>query len=288
MSDVGGPSRRRRIAGESNPAAKKATAKKATVKKTAAKAPSAKKSPAKKAAPQKVAPAKKVATAKTAAPAKKVATAKTAAPAKKVATAKTAAPAKKVATVAPRPAAAPRAASLETAVASSVVRRDLRWLIPAALVALASLVVGGVLAFQGLQDITNDDGARESSEKAASSAASAAAETIFSYTYNKLDEHLTDSKKLMTSSFATDFEKIAPALDDIAPQRKVQVQAVSRNAAALSCGDECSPGTVNVLVFLDQARLVDGAKDPDVIGNRITVKMVHRDGAWLVDDIRAV
>jgi len=63
---------------------------------------------------------------------------------------------------------------------------------------------------------------------------------------------------------------------------------VGRNAAALSCGDECSPGTVNVLVFLDQARLVDGSKQPDVIGNRITMKMVHRGGVWLVADIRAV
>ena len=117
------------------------------------------------------------------------------------------------------------------------------------------------------------------------SAATAAAETIFSYSFDKLPEHLTESKKLMTASFAKDFEKIAPALDEIAPQRRVQVEAVGRNAAALSCGDECSPGTVNVLVFLDQARLVDGSKQPDVIGNR---KMVHRGGVWLVADIRAV
>lgn len=267
MSDSNGPVNRRRIAGESNSAAKKTTAKKASVKKAAAK-----KSPAKKAPAAKKAPVAKKVPVKAAA--NKVALAKPQAPA-----------AKKVAT---RPSAPPRVVVPETTPSSSATRRDLRWLIPAALVALASLIVGGLLAFQGLQDVTDDDGARESSEKAASSAASAAAETIFSYSFNKLDEHLTDSKKLMTSSFATDFEKIAPALDEIAPQRKVQVQAVARNAAALSCGDECSPGTVNVLVFLDQARLVDGAKDPDVIGNRITMKMVHRDGQWLVDDIRAV
>ncbi|MDR7087808.1 hypothetical protein J2X11_002647 [Aeromicrobium panaciterrae] len=202
------------------------------------------------------------------------------------------APAKKVPTVKPKAAVVEKAPAPRTPVASAngpgPTRRDLKWLIPSIAAALAALIVGVWLAVDGIQDVRNNDGDRASTEKAASSAASAAAETIFSYQYDKLDEHLTDSKKLMTSKFAKDFEKIAPALDDIAPQRRVQVEAVGRNAAALSCGDECSPGTVNVLIFLDQARLIDGSKEPDVIGNRITMKMVHRDGQWLVDDIRAV
>lgn len=267
MSDSNGPVNRRRIAGEGSPAAKK-TAKKGPVKKAA---PATKKAAAKKTTAKK--PAVK------------------AAPVKKVAT-----PAKKVAPSVPPLAsgasiiATSREPKVETVRGdgSRPSRRDLRWLVPAAFLALVSLIAGGVLAFQGIQDIRNNDGDRASTEKAASAAASSAAETIFSYQFDKLDEHLTDSKKLMTSKFAKDFEKIAPALDDIAPQRRVQVQAVGRNAAALSCGDECSPGTVNVLVFLDQARLIDGSKEPDVIGNRITLKMVHRDGQWLVDDIRAV
>ena len=267
MSESNGPVNRRRIAGESAPAAKKTTAKKAPVKKPTVKKTTAKKAPAKKA------PAKKVATAKVATPVNVAPPPKVVAP--------------KVASVATRPSPAQRPAP-QSAGRNKPSRRELGWLIPAALLALAALVIGGWLAVQGVKDVTQDDGERASTEKAASSAASTAAETIFSYNFNELDKHLTDSEKLMTSSFAKDFAKIAPALDEIAPQRKVQVQAVSRNAAALSCGDECSPGTVNVLVFLDQARLVDGSKDPDVIGNRITMKMVQRDGQWLVDDIRAV
>ena len=274
MSEPNGPVNRRRIAGESAPA-KKTTAKKAPVKKA-----TAKKAPAKKAT-AKTAPAKKTTVKK--APAKKVATAKVATPVN--APAKAAAP--KVASVATRPSPAQRSAP-RPAGRGKPSRRELGWLVPAALLALAALMIGGWLAFQGVKDVTQADGERASTEKAASSAASTAAETIFSYNFNELDKHLTDSQKLMTSSFAKDFAKIAPALDEIAPQRQVQVQAVSRNAAALSCGDECSPGTVNVLVFLDQARLVDGSKDPDVIGNRITMKMVKRDGQWLVADIRAV
>ncbi|WP_332644038.1 hypothetical protein [Aeromicrobium sp.] len=251
MSDSNGPINRRRIAGEGNPAAKKTPAKKAPAKKAAVKA----------------APVKKVAT-----------------------------PAKKVAPPVPPLASGASIISKSREPKVEAVRgdgggpsrRDLKWLIPSIAAAVAALIVGVLLAVDGVQDIRNNDGDRASTERAASAAASAAAETIFSYQYDKLDEHLADSKKLMTSKFAKDFEKIAPALDDIAPQRRVQVEAVGRNAAALSCGDECSPGTVNVLVFLDQARLIDGSKEPDVIGNRITLKMVHRDGVWLVDDIRAV
>ena len=262
MSDSNGPINRRRIAGESSPAAKKAPVKKAPVKKAPVKKAPVKKAPAKK-APAKKAPVKK-------------------APVTKVATA-----AKKV----PPPSIAV-SRQVETAPGDSgrtmPTWRDLRWLIPAIIVTIGALVLGGWASYQGYDQLRGNDGNREATEKQASAAASAAAETIFSYSFDKLDAHLTDSKKLMTSTFAKEFQKIAPALDEIAPQRKVQVQAVSRNAAALSCGDECSPGTVNVLLFLDQARLVDGSKQPDVIGNRITMKMVSRDGVWLVDDIRAV
>lgn len=261
MSDSNGPVNRRRIAGEGNPAAKKPPR-----TSSAGGAPTAKGAAAKKAA-VKAAPVKKVAT-----------------PAKKVAT-----PVRPLASGASIIATS-RQPKVEVVRGDGggPSRRDFRWLIPATSLALASLIFGVWLAVGGIQDVRNNDGERASTEKEASAAASSAAETIFSYQYDKLDEHLTDSKKLMTSKFAKDFEKIAPALDDIAPQRRVQVEAVGRNAAALSCGDECSPGTVNVLVFLDQARLIDGSKEPDVIGNRITMKMVHRDGIWLVDDIRAV
>lgn len=214
-------------------------------------------------------------------------------PAKKVAT-----PAKKVVAPAPTPPRASGAAVIaasgqtKTSVAAQRRRkpslRDLVRLVPALIATIAALALGAWAGYQGIDEIGANDGNRAATEKEASAAASDAAETVFSYTYNELDAHLVDSKKLMTPKFAKEFEKIAPALDEIAPQRKVQVEAVGRNSAALNCGDECEPGTVNVLVFLDQARLVDSAKQPDVIGNRITMKMVHRDGVWLVDDIRAL
>ena len=87
----------------------------------------------------------------------------------------------------------------------------------------------------------DDSGIVEAHEQAATTAASAG-ETIFTYQYNQLDEHLKDAKAIMTPSFAKKFESIAPALQDLAPQRKIQVKATVRNAAAKECGDKCSSG----------------------------------------------
>ncbi len=158
---------------------------------------------------------------------------------------------------------------------------------PLALVALAAVVFGLLFAVNGVGDFRDQRGISDSNEKAAG-AAGVAAETIFSYQYNALPKHDKDSKALMTPSFQKQFDKIAPALTALAPQNKIVVQAESRNAAALPCGDECSPSKASVLVFLDQARLIGDAKTPTVYGNRIVVDMIKRNGVWLVDDIQAL
>ena len=43
-----------------------------------------------------------------------------------------------------------------------------------------------------------------------------------------------------------------------------------------------------ILVFIDQARVADGADKPTVFGNRIELMMVKRDGAWLVNNVKAL
>jgi hypothetical protein len=158
-----------------------------------------------------------------------------------------------------------------------------------ALVALtvAALVFGAVSGFRGLGEWRDNSGIVEAHQKAATTAASAA-ETIFTYQYNKLGEHLSASKKTMTPAFAKKFTSIAPALQDLAPQRKIQVKATVRNAAAVECGSTCSTDAATILVFIDQARVADGADQPTVFGNRIEVSMVKREGAWLVDDVKAL
>ncbi|MBC7592437.1 MAG: hypothetical protein H7288_00570 [Kineosporiaceae bacterium] len=166
-------------------------------------------------------------------------------------------------------------------------RTQWRWFIPLAFVALCAAVFAVVFAVRGVSDFRQQNGIEASNTKA-SAAAGSAAETIFSFRYDKLDEHLVASKALMTPAFTKEFDKIAPALTELAPQRKIVVQAQSRNAAALECGNECSPTKSSILVFLDQARLVGDSKVPTVFGNRIVVGMVELNGVWLVNDIRAL
>ncbi|MET0930251.1 MAG: hypothetical protein ABWX74_12065 [Aeromicrobium sp.] len=249
MSDSNGPVRRRRIAGESGPAApaKKAVARKPVAKKPVAGRPHPAPSPA-------------------AAPA--------APPAARVPTRKPAA----------RPAPVEKPTTDRPA-GSRPSRRDLLWLVPATLVAVVALVAG---AFLLVSPPGGDDDNLDSSRRQASSAAASAAETIFTFRYDQLDEHLTASKALMTPAFSKEFDTIAPALTELAPQRKIVVQAVTREAAAMACGKECSSTKADVLVFVDQARLIGDSTEPTVFANRIKVTMVKDDDGWLVSNIRAL
>lgn len=158
-----------------------------------------------------------------------------------------------------------------------------------ALVALtvAAVAFGGWFGFTGVSDWRDDSGIVDAHDKAASAAASAG-ETIFTYQYNQLPQHLKDSKATMTKSFAKKFDSIAPALQDLAPQRKIQMKATVRNAAAIECGDKCRSDRATILVFIDQARLADGSTKPTVFGNRIELVMVKQDGRWLVSNIKAL
>ena len=157
------------------------------------------------------------------------------------------------------------------------------------LVALTVVAVafGAVFGVRGFLEWRSDSGIVEAHEQAATTAA-AAGETIFTYQYNQLDDHLRDSKATMTTSFGKKFESIAPALRDLAPQRKIQVMATVRNAAALECGDNCRSDRATILVFIDQARVADGAEEPTVFGNRIELMMVKQDGDWLVNNVKAL
>jgi hypothetical protein len=248
MSDPTGPVRRRRIAGENKPAA--------PVNKPLARQVPARKAAARKAAVQKAAvpptPAKTVAT--------------------------------------PKVTRTPKVAASSPAAESSggSTGLDLRWLVPAVLVAVAALVAGVLLTVNGVQHVRSEGGDLDASREQAVSAAGSAAETIFSFSSDKLKEHDSASKALMTKSFVKDFDKVSPALTELATQRKVVVKAVAREAAPQACGDECSPDKVTVLVFLDQARLLASSKQPTVFANRISVSMVKTDEGWLVNNIRAL
>lgn len=152
---------------------------------------------------------------------------------------------------------------------------------------VVALAFGAVFGVKGFLDWRDESGIVDAHEKAATTAATAG-ETIFTYQYNDLDGHLKDAKDTMTPSFAKKFESIAPALRELAPQRKIQVKATVRNAAPEACGTRCRPDRATVLVFYDQARVADGEEKPTVFGNRMELSMVEQDGRWLVNNIEAL
>ncbi|AWB93417.1 hypothetical protein [Aeromicrobium chenweiae] len=246
MSEPTGPVRRRRIAGESAPVVPER------------KAPAPRRTPTRKPVVKKAAPAAKAST-----------------PAAAVAT-KPARPASSKPTVASPP---------RERTPSRPSRSDLRWLVPAVVVTAVVLVLGALLAVRGVADLRDDSSDLDKAQRQATSAAATSAESIFSYRFDQLDQYVTDSQALMTPAFAKTFAKIGPVLDEIAPQNKVQVKAVARNAAPIDCGEECSTTKVDVLVFVDMVRLVGGSDKTTVFPNRIKVSMVKQDDGWLVGDI---
>ena len=179
------------------------------------------------------------------------------------------------------PAAPPRAESVRIPR-----RKPSVALVTMLVLALASAGFGAYGVWRGVDEWRSSNVAQARDD--ATDAAASASEEIFSYRYNELDAHMRKSQATMTPKFAKKFRYISPALNALAPQRKIQVKAVVRHAAAKECGDKCTPLKATVLIFIDQARLSADTEKPTVFGNRIEVSMVDRDGKWLVDDIKAL
>lgn len=186
-----------------------------------------------------------------------------------------------VSTTVDLPAAPPRLDSVQVARS-----RPPATLIGLVVLAVVSVVFGAFGLWRGVDEWRGSNVTDAHAD--AADAAATASEEIFSYQFNKLDEHMRASQKLMTPRFAKKFRSISPALNALAPQRKIQVKAVVRHAAPTECGDACSADKATVLVFIDQARVSADTEKPVVFGNRIKVYMVDRDGSWLVDNIKAL
>lgn len=100
------------------------------------------------------------------------------------------------------------------------------------------------------------------------------------------DNH-DDAKSVMTAKFAKTYdEQTAPNLDELAPQRKINLEAVARSAGPVPCGSDCSANKASVLVFVDTDRRVEGQGTGEIFGNRLVVDLVRNDaGDWKIDNI---
>lgn len=130
------------------------------------------------------------------------------------------------------------------------------------------------------------DNSMVESRAAAAEAAASAVETIYSYKYDKLDEHMRASQEAMTPKLAKTVPPTTRVLKKLAPLRKTQVKAVVRYAAPKECGDACTPHKATVLIFLDMASAYADSDKPKVVSPRIDVFMVERNGTWLVNNIK--
>lgn len=162
-------------------------------------------------------------------------------------------------------------------------RRPSAVLVTLLILAIASVGFGAYGTWRGVNEWRSSNFAEAHADAAA--AAASAVETIYSYRYNALDEHMRAAQATMTPKFAKSLPPLTQVLKRLAPQRKAQVKAVVRYAAAKECGDNCSPHKATVLVFLDMASAYADSEKPTVAGPRVDVVMVERNGKWLVDDV---
>jgi len=176
---------------------------------------------------------------------------------------------------------APKASASAVRTAPSGTVRDVAVLV-AAIVVLVGGVVAAALGFKHWQADSFRDG-----QDAAVASASSAAETILSYRYDQLDQHEKNARSVMTPAYFKDeYEaKTLPALKQVAPQRKVSVEADVRNAAIVPCGEQCSTDKASVLVFVDVDRRIAGEDQATVASGRIRVDMTRVDGDWRVSNI---
>jgi hypothetical protein len=122
----------------------------------------------------------------------------------------------------------------------------------------------------------------------ASDAAASAIQTIYTYQYNKLDQHMRASQATMTPKMAKTVPPTTRVLKKLAPLRKTKVKAIVRFAAPKECGDSCALDKATVLVFFDLVSAYADADKPTIENPRVNVGMVERNGKWLVDSIKSL
>lgn len=160
-----------------------------------------------------------------------------------------------------------------------------RWLM-AALGVLALLLVA-TAAWLGLntydiREVRRHDQVSEAARTAPATAERAAG-VILSYDYRSLDSDEKAAERYMTAAYAKQY---AQTFDKLvrgnAERLKAHVQATVR-ASGVSHAD---PDRANVLLFVDQSTVstANGGEKQTAL-NRVEMKMVRQDGAWVVNDI---
>ena len=187
-----------------------------------------------------------------------------------------------VATVADEP--EPEPAAVEVADGSAITAGRPGGPLLVALVALV-VVLAALAGVLGLKSISTRGGSGlEDARRDALGSARNATRLVFSYDYRHLDKDFKAGKAVTTGAFAGEYDRTTARLvDDVAVRYKAVVVADVSDAAVVRAAKD----KVVVLVFVNQKSSSTLAAGTKVTLSRLEMTMVHRDGRWLVEKIKA-
>ncbi len=102
--------------------------------------------------------------------------------------------------------------------------------------------------------------------------------TLLSYQPDKVEQQLTDARKLLTGGFRDDYTDLTThVVIPGAQQKQISAVATVQKAASVSA----DPKKAVVLVFVDQT-VVIGADQPSATSSNVRVELEKVDGKWLI------
>ncbi len=148
--------------------------------------------------------------------------------------------------------------------------------------AWATVVVGVLLlALVAVTWAWRHAGADERAERDALAVARQRAAQITTYDHTTFERDVRWARSGATASFRREYAQANAAIG--AAAKRLRASATGRVTGAAATAKD--PDHVTVLLFVDQT-LTRTGRGQQVQENRVRIDMVHRDGRWLVDDVR--
>ncbi len=154
---------------------------------------------------------------------------------------------------------------------------------------VAALVIA-LMSWQGQRDTSHGWRAAWQQSRAAGAArieAAAAAKTFArdfgAYDYRHLDSDFSEVAARMTPEFRRSYLQSTERLKPTFLQYKTQVTARVQGFGITSA----TASNATVVVFLDQTVRTSQSSTPRIDRNRLEIRLVHRDGKWLVAKLLA-
>lgn len=148
--------------------------------------------------------------------------------------------------------------------------------------ALTALMVLGV-GYLGYR--LNAERQTEAAREQAITASRDAARLLFSYDYTTLDEDFAKGLSVTTGQFRDDYSRTTTdVVAGVARQYKAVVVADVVESAVI----DAAPDEVTTLVFLNQATTSTQITGQQVDQSRVRMRLVERDGRWLVAEVQAL